>query len=159
MAKDMTIIDSIKSPHNRFVIFGTPNNANLPQYVDFLLQHNIKVWVRVCNSVYDDDYLIKRGFTIYDLSYRDGTVPSPKLIKTWLTLLRVHMDSGIAIHCVSGLGRAPTMVAIALMESGENVLDVITRIRKYRIGAFNLVQLKFLEQYKSVNRKWWKIGC
>jgi protein tyrosine phosphatase type 4A len=54
----------------------------------------------------------------------------------------------IAVHCKTGLGRAPVMVAIALIEMGMDALDAIGYIRARRRGAINSRQLLFLEQYK-----------
>ena len=54
----------------------------------------------------------------------------------------------IAVHCVAGLGRAPVMVAIALIEAGMQPIDVIDFIRKRRRGAFNSKQLKYIQGYK-----------
>eukprot|EP00871_Galdieria_phlegrea_P004452 jgi/Galph1/5007/GphlegSOOS_G3647.1 len=54
----------------------------------------------------------------------------------------------IAVHCKTGLGRAPLLVAIALIELGEDALNAIGYIRARRRGAINTRQLLFLEQYK-----------
>lgn len=74
----------------------------------------------------------------------------------------------IAVHCVAGLGRAPVLVAIALIESGMKYEDAVEMIRglglsiyKYkcltkspffsidvRRGAINAKQLQYLAQYK-----------
>ncbi len=54
----------------------------------------------------------------------------------------------IAVHCVAGLGRAPVLVAIALVERANmGALDAITFIRARRRGAINLTQMKFIEEY------------
>jgi protein tyrosine phosphatase type 4A len=66
----------------------------------------------------------------------------------------------IAVHCVSGLGRAPVLVAIAILEyfPSMDVLDVIQWIRGYRKGALNSLQIHWLENDydKKLRRKNWK---
>ena len=61
--------------------------------------------------------------------------------------------SAIAVHCVAGLGRAPVLVAIALIEYGMNKLDAIDFIRSKRRGAFNVRQIEFLDTYKKQSGK------
>jgi protein tyrosine phosphatase type 4A len=54
----------------------------------------------------------------------------------------------IAVHCVAGLGRAPVLVAVALIEYGMKPLDAIEFIRSRRKGAFNTHQIEFLDRYR-----------
>jgi len=59
-------------------------------------------------------------------------------------------DRTIAVHCVAGLGRAPVLVAIALVEfAGMDPVDAVTFIRRHRRGAINEKQLNYLEKYKK----------
>ena len=58
-------------------------------------------------------------------------------------------DKTIAVHCVAGLGRAPVLVAIALIEyAGYDPVEAVSFLRKHRRGAINDKQLQYLEQYK-----------
>jgi protein tyrosine phosphatase type 4A len=47
-------------------------------------------------------------------------------------------EKRIGIHCVAGLGRAPFLVAIALVNNGCSAANAIDLIRKNRPGALNL---------------------
>ncbi|RXG51693.1 Protein tyrosine phosphatase type IVA 3 [Armadillidium vulgare] len=78
------------------------------------------------------------------------------VVEEWLQLLReVHRkDPGrtVAVHCVAGLGRAPVLVAIALIELGMRYEDAVELIRQKRRGAINAKQLAYLEKYRPKSR-------
>ncbi|XP_055459562.1 protein tyrosine phosphatase type IVA 2-like isoform X3 [Psammomys obesus] len=90
-------------------------------------------------------------FTV-DLPYHDGAPPPDEVVYEWLELLKSRFQeepgSCVAVHCVSGLGRAPVLVALALIESGMKNEDAVHFIRQKRRGAFNTKQLLFLKNYE-----------
>ena len=54
-------------------------------------------------------------------------------------------EARIAIHCHAGMGRAPTLVALALMKfGGLSGVDAIKLIRNQRPKCFNSTQVNFL---------------
>ena len=55
----------------------------------------------------------------------------------------------MAVHCVAGLGRAPFLVAIALIHKGCERINAIELIRKHRPGALNIKQANFLVEFKG----------
>jgi protein tyrosine phosphatase type IVA len=64
------------------------------------------------------------------------------------------LSSCIAVHCVAGLGRAPVMVAIALIEfANMDPVEAVSFLRQRRRGAINEKQLLYLEGYKKQYRR------
>ena len=45
----------------------------------------------------------------------------------------------MAVHCVAGLGRAPLLVALALIHRGCEPINAIELIRSKRTGALNMI--------------------
>lgn len=105
------------------------------------------------------------------------------MIEEWFELLRnqFRTDEGscVAVHCVAGLGRAPVLVALALIELGLKYEDAVQLIREYvhiyyylfsvpiskikyffrkRRGAINSKQLAFLEKYRPKSKLKMKNG-
>ena len=63
-------------------------------------------------------------------------------------------EAGVAVHCVAGLGRAPLLVALALVELGKmDALEAVQYIRTHRKGSINKRQLEFLQQYQPLRKK------
>ena len=54
----------------------------------------------------------------------------------------------IAVHCVAGLGRAPLLVALALVHKGCSQINAVELTRKERPGSLNLYQADFILHYK-----------
>ena len=98
------------------------------------------------------------------MEYKDGTNPPPELITRWLQLVDSvfprkgaapeEMGSAIAVHCVAGLGRAPALVVIALIERGMDNLKATDFVRHERHNCMNVKQLEFLRSYKPRHK-----GC
>lgn len=140
----------------RFLITDRPTEAILPSYVEELKRHNAQAVVRVCEPSYKTDLLESEGISVTDLVYDDGTYPPAQVVTEWLEVVRLQMradpSSCVAVHCVAGLGRAPVLVALALMELGLQYEDAVDLIRQKRRGAINAKQLQFLEKYKPRSR-------
>uniref|UniRef100_A0A915HS98 Protein tyrosine phosphatase type IVA 3 n=1 Tax=Romanomermis culicivorax TaxID=13658 RepID=A0A915HS98_ROMCU len=90
---------------------------------------------------------------IQDWEFPDGQPPPEDVRQKWINLLKeIFVEKPgccVAVHCVAGLGRAPVMVALALMESGMKYADAVDLIRQHRRGAINTKQMDFLEKYKA----------
>ncbi|XP_069076937.1 protein tyrosine phosphatase type IVA 3 isoform X1 [Pleurodeles waltl] len=120
----------------RFLITHNPTNATLSAFIEDLKKYGATTVVRVCEVTYDKTLLEKDGITVIDWPFEDGAHPPTKIVDDWLSLLRSRFneDPGccVAVHCIAGLGRAPVLVALALIESGMKYEDAIQFIRQLR---------------------------
>ena len=55
----------------------------------------------------------------------------------------------IAVHCLAGIGRAPLLVGILLIEYGMKANDAIQLLRANRYGAINKQQIGLLLNYRK----------
>jgi protein tyrosine phosphatase type IVA len=76
-------------------------------------------------------------FISNQLPFEDGQSPPKDVISKWRAVVKANESSGgcVAIHCVAGLGRAPVMVAIALIDKGLDFTAAAELIRKERKGC------------------------
>ena len=156
--------------HLRFLIMDSPSEKNIEQYVKELVRQGATDVVRACEPHYSNKVVEEAGMQCTALEFSDGDPPPADIISKWLDLVESRFgaydasptanpaaESGqqkcIAVHCVAGLGRAPMLVAVALMEAGFDAVDAVMYIRKVRRGAINKRQFAFLEAYKPTRRK------
>ncbi|RCH92109.1 Protein tyrosine phosphatase type IVA 1 [Rhizopus stolonifer] len=145
----------------RFLILDTPSISNMSRYIKEFERWNVTDVVRCCKAAYSQQILNEQGIQVHDWFFSDGEFPSKIIIDEWLKLIDTRFSEEdkkpcIAAHCVAGLGRAPVLVAIALIEEGMDPLESVALIRKHRQGAINNKQLKYIENYK---RRRHHIGC
>nr|KAG5688375.1 hypothetical protein BaRGS_010518 [Batillaria attramentaria] len=118
----------------RFLITDRPTDATLDKYIEELQKHGAKQVVRVCDPTYSKEALESQGIDVLDWQFDDGSPPPQEVVSNWFNLLksRFKEDPGccVAVHCVAGLGRAPVLVAIALMEAGMKYEDAVELIRQ-----------------------------
>ena len=103
----------------------------------------------------------KEGIRVLDWPFDDGAPPYNQIVDDWLSLVKIkfHEEPGccITVHCAAGLGRAPVLVALALIEGGMMYEDAVRFIRQKRHGAFNSKQLLYLEKYHpKMGLRWLK---
>lgn len=146
----------------RFMIMDAPRQGNLHLYIKEMRKQSVTDVVRVCEPTYTGAELQTAGIGLHDLEYADGHSPPKDVIDHWLQLVDKTFYSGtqdvvnacIAVHCVAGLGRAPVMVALALIEfANMDPVEAVSLIRRHRRGAINEKQLLYLEGYKKGYRK------
>ncbi|CRK94285.1 CLUMA_CG007800, isoform A [Clunio marinus] len=140
----------------KFLITDRPSDATIQSYLMELQKHAVSTVVRVCEPSYKKDVLEGAGIEVRDLAYEDGTFPPPNIVDEWFEVLKQkyseNPDGCVAVHCVAGLGRAPVLVALALIELGLKYEGAVELIREKRRGAINAKQLSYLEKYRPKSR-------
>ena len=86
--------------------------------------------------------------TEQEMAFQDGSPPPRDILERWLTLcdkvFKKKSDGEsktaptVAVHCVAGLGRAPVLVAVALIEAGLQPLEAVDYVRKHRCVGYGL---------------------
>jgi len=140
----------------KFVVMDAANDQNLHLYMKVMKELNVTDLCRACEPTYDTEEVRKAGIVPHDFEFKDGDPPPKAVIESWLNLItdrfkKQKADGYVAVHCIAGLGRAPVLVAIALIENGMNMVDAVQLIRKNRRGAINKKQLEYLETYVASN--------
>jgi len=140
----------------KFLITERPSEKTMDAFLTEVLQHKASYIVRVGGEPYETDRIQEQGVQVVDLPFADGTAPSVDIIAAWCQLLRSKRADQpsfcVTVHCVAGLGRAPVLVAIALIELGMRYEDAVEFIRQRRKGAINAKQLDFLSKYRPKSR-------
>lgn len=155
--KDKTIVSNPPSyleyqaeTKYQFLIMDAPTDSNIDKYIEAMKAKSVKKVCRACEPSYSITPLENEMMKVIEMPFSDGSPPSDDIIAQWLTICKEEsgQEQTVAVHCVAGLGRAPVLVAIALMElAGLSCLDAIDRIRRVRRGAINQRQLKYLREY------------
>lgn len=101
-------------------------------------------------------------FFIQDLPFEDGAAPPFDIIKKWMEVVCQLSDEDqggcIAVHCVAGLGRAPVLVAIALIEHGLKYHVAVEKIREYVVLMLYL-DMSYLYSMHPSCRGWVCVYC
>lgn len=126
----------IESGRQRFLILDAPSHENLAAYIAEMKAFEVTDLIRTCEPTYDESVVHAAGIQTHELIFPDGEAPPDDIIDEWLELcdLVAQRRGAIAVHCVAGLGRAPVLVAIALIEKGMDPMDAIMFIRERRKG-------------------------
>lgn len=135
----------------KFMIMDRPTESNLPLYLRELKKAGVTDIVRVCEPSYSSEEVVKSGINMHDIPFQDGQSPPDEVIKKWLKVVeKAKGQAGcVAVHCVAGLGRAPVLVAVALINAGMPAVDAISLIRAQRRNALNKSQIIFLREFDS----------
>jgi protein tyrosine phosphatase type 4A len=136
-----------------YIITPSPNPNNISYYKDLFSKQGVTTIVRLCEKIYDANEFAKIDINVIDIPLQDGQVPDDEMIKKWINIIKNEIKNKkniIAVHCMSGLGRAPLFVGICMivLNKVEN-MDAIAHLRKYIPYALNTKQLIFLCKFHT----------
>jgi len=148
MTLDLT---DIRNKDFLFCIMNAPTDKNIHQYAKKLNELDVRTLIRVCEPTYSAEHCAEFSIEVKDFPFADGAAPPNNIISSWLDI--VEQEQSVAVHCVAGLGRAPVLVVIALIEYCDmSPLDAIRFVRSKRRGAINRAQLKYLTSYEPTRK-------
>lgn len=142
---------SVINGNNNTKYFISRYPADGIKYLDFLKKNQIDTVFNFCYMDNIDFILMNSNINYYLLPFKDGSFPEKNLVDKWINLSTeiLKEKKKIAVFCKSGLGRAPTMVAIKLItENFKSKENIIIDIRNARNGCFNQLQIKNILEYQ-----------
>jgi len=149
---DLTPHCYIQKGHFRFLITGTPNDDNLLLYMNLYREYNVSTVVRLCEAVYDVIPLIQSNVLVLEMPFADGEVAPQSVIDDWLHIVdnvfKKKEKECICVHCYTGIGRAPFLVSLALIEGDMEAVDALHYLRSKIEGAITDMQSEYVERYR-----------
>ena len=136
----------------RFVAFKGPvAGPSRPPWADephsvipLLRAASVRTVVRLNDpDSYSPDEFERAGLAHVDLPFTDCAAPPPEVVAAFLGAC-AQSAGVVGVHCLAGLGRTGTLIALSLMGEGWRAREAIGWLRLCRPGAVIGVQQHFL---------------
>ncbi|KAK9477379.1 dual specificity protein phosphatase [Lipomyces japonicus] len=154
-------------PH--FVAFASPQYSSsleisphkfptsVRNVIDFFIQRNVQLVVRLNSPLYDSRIFENRGIRHVDMIFEDGTCPGLDMVRKFVGAASDVISRGgmIAVHCKAGLGRTGCLIGAYLIYAyGFTAGQVISYMRFMRPGMVVGPQQHWLYQNQNEFRDW-----
>ncbi|EKX36845.1 hypothetical protein GUITHDRAFT_158653 [Guillardia theta CCMP2712] len=142
---------------DKFIAFKGPVSnscrnslAHSPEdFLDLFAALGVEKIVRLNEAEYDAKTFADAGFQHVDLIFNDCTVPSREIVHRFL-LECEESKNAVAVHCLAGLGRTGTLIALYLMKHFLfTAKEAIAWLRVCRPGSVIGIQQHFLHEQEA----------
>ena len=143
----------------KFVAFRGPDSRgrdprfHAPErYCDLLKGLWVTAVIRLNETnTYPPSSFTENGIKHYDLQFPDCSVPPRAILDRFLEIC--DAEGTVAVHCLAGLGRTGTLIAVWMMKKhGWSARECIGWLRVVRAGSVLGAQQEFLEQVDQAFR-------
>jgi len=129
---------------------GSPESHCGEEFSRYMKDKNITDIFCFCEPTYNIQIFKQHNINFHNIMFPDGTPPTKDTLKTFNILLNKIFNKNknviINMHCASGLGRAPTMLAYLMIKYCDvNNIESILEIRKKIKGSLNNKQLVWIQ--------------
>lgn len=157
-------VTEIKIGVIKFVITEIPRKEQLAEYETLLKNYQVNLLIRIVEKslLYEINVQDLKVVDICD--FEDGSVPSKEIVDRYIHVIEdissLYTDPIVAIHCVSSLGRCPTLLGVSMIKQNPKIdrCDMVILIRNKRPKALNNKQMNWLIDLKLENKRkgWWE---
>jgi protein tyrosine phosphatase type 4A len=158
----------------RVLLTGSPTNTNIDEFARFMNKNDVTDVFCFCEPEYDPTIFANYNLSYHKLSFMDGISPPIDIInifdETVNKIIAEYIMYGgsehdcimFNMHCHSGLGRSPTVLAYMMISRCDTTrIGAVGYIRQFRRGALNKVQLTWIltSDIKKIRLKKTKNNC
>lgn len=147
---------AFKGPTGTRKSFGFGRFSLIPSdYFDVWRSKKINTIVRLNTKEYNRDDVVRGGFKHIDLFFIDCSTPSEAIVDKFLRIAETEKGA-IAVHCLAGLGRTGTLIALYMMKHLKfTAREVMGWLRICRPGSVIGPQQQYLVE---MQQRMWDIG-